>query len=409
MAARLSRIIPGSLTLLAAMVLSACTSQQAPTLKKGEKPVDVASVVRQKMPASVKDREAWAQAIATAFDSQKLAPTEENVCSVLAVAQQESNYQSDPVVPGLNKIAWQEIDRRAEKMHIPPFLVHTALKITSPNGKSYSDRLDNVKTEKQLSAIFDDFIGMVPMGQKLFGSLNPVHTGGPMQVSIAFAEKHTDGYPWKIDGTVRQEVFSLRGGLWFGTYHLLNYPASYSVPLYRFADFNAGWYASRNAAFQKAVVKASGVKLALDGDLIRYDSEEPGSTELAVRRLAGQLGMSDSEIHRQLKKGDSLESEASIVIIGNVDHGARVTAKGNVIVLGELKGTVTAGVSGNPQAVVMALDMAPLQIRIGDMSSRFNERNKRLGRGPMIALAEDGAIVMRSLKKSFLNNMLNFA
>ena len=70
---------------------------------------------------------------------------------------------------------------------------------------------------------------------------------------------------------------------------------------------------------------------------------------------------------------------------------------------------MTAGVSGNPQAVVLALDMAPLQIRIGDMSSRFNERNKRLGRGPMIALAEDGAIVMRSLKKSFLNNMLNFA
>lgn len=117
MAARLSRIIPGSLTLLAAVVLSACTSQQAPVLKEGEKPVDVASVVRQKMPASVKDREAWAQAIATAFDSQKLAPTEENVCSVLAVAQQESNYQSDPVVPGLNKIAWQEIDRRAENAH----------------------------------------------------------------------------------------------------------------------------------------------------------------------------------------------------------------------------------------------------------------------------------------------------
>ncbi len=64
------------------------------------------------------------------------------------------------------------------------------------------------------------------MGQKLFGSLNPVHTGGPMQVSIAFAEQHTSGYPWKMNGTVRQEVFSLRGGLWFGTYHLLNYPAS---------------------------------------------------------------------------------------------------------------------------------------------------------------------------------------
>ena len=301
-----SRITSLTLTLLAGIVLTACSSKPEPELKKGEKAIDVAAVVRQKMPASVKDREAWAQAIAKTFASQKLAPTEENVCSVLAVAQQESNYQADPAVPGLNKIAWQEIDRRAEKMHIPVFLVHTALKIKSPNGKS-----DSVKTEKQLSAIFDDFIGMVPMGQKLFGSLNPVHTGGPMQVSIAFAEQHTDGYPWKIDGTVRQEVFSLRGGLWFGTYHLLNYPANYSVPLYRFADFNAGWYASRNAAFQNAVAKATGVKLALDGDLIRYDSDEAGTTELAVRRLSSQLAMSDDDIHRQLKKGDTLAFEES--------------------------------------------------------------------------------------------------
>lgn len=304
------------LALLAGALLSACTSQQAPQMKAGEKPVDVASVVRQKMPASVKDKEAWAQALAKTFDSQKLAPTEENICSVLAVAQQESNYRADPAVPGLSKIAWQEIDRRAEKMHIPVFLVHTALKINSPNGKSYSERLDNVKTEKQLSAIFDDFIDMVPMGQKLFGSLNPVHTGGPMQVSIAFAEDHQDNYPWKMDGTVRQEVFTLRGGLWFGTYHLLNYPANYSAPIYRFADFNAGWYASRNAAFQYAVSKATGVKLALDGDVVLYGSDKPGSTETAVRKLASKLSMSDAEIHRQLRQGDSLAFEKTALYKG---------------------------------------------------------------------------------------------
>lgn len=304
MAIATTRNVSTSLTLLAGLILAGCTSQK-PVMKEGEKPVDVAAMVRQKMPASVKDRDDWAQSIAKAFESQKLAPTEENVCSVLAVAQQESNYQADPVVPGLSKIAWQEIDRRAQKMHVPPLLVHTALRITSPNGKSYSERLDTVKTEKQLSAIFDDFIGMVPMGQTLFGSLNPVHTGGPMQVSIAFAQAHERGYPWKMEGTVRQEVFTLRGGLWFGTYHLLNYPTSYSAALYRFADFNAGWYASRNAAFQNAVSKATGVKLALDGDVIRYDSDEPGNTELAVRKLAAKLDMSNAQIHQQLKKGDS--------------------------------------------------------------------------------------------------------
>ena len=144
--------------------------------------------------------------------------------------------------------------------------------------------------------------------------------------------------------------------------------------------------------------------------LLDTDAERIERCEKALNDKLMELNSQTGQFYRgTLKRGDCLESEASIVIIGNVDHGARVTAKGNVIVLGELKGTVTAGVSGNPQAVVMALDMAPLQIRIGDMSSRFNERNKRLGRGPMIALAEVGAIVMRSLKKSFLNNMLNFA
>ena len=144
--------------------------------------------------------------------------------------------------------------------------------------------------------------------------------------------------------------------------------------------------------------------------LLDTDAERIERCEKALNDKLMELNSQTGQFYRgTLKRGDCLESEASIVIIGNVDHGARVTAKGNVIVLGELKGTVTAGVSGNPQAVVLALDMAPLQIRIGNLSSRFNERNKRLGRGPMIALVEDGAIVMRSLKKSFLNNMLNFA
>ncbi|MWL73195.1 DUF1615 family protein, partial [Escherichia coli] len=78
---------------------------------------------------------------------------------------------------------------------------------------------------------------------------------------------------------------------------------------YRFADFNAGWYASRNAAFQNAVSRASGVKLALDGDLIAYGSRTAGKTEMAVRKLAGKLDMSESEIRRQLEKSDSQSFE----------------------------------------------------------------------------------------------------
>ena len=289
---------------LAMLILAGCTST-----KKSEAPAqnphDVKADIVRLMPASAPDKKGWATDITAAFTTQNIPATTENICSVLAVAQQESNFNTDAPVPGLGKIAWKEIDRRADAVHVPHFLVHTALLLKSPNGKSYSERLDNVKTEKQLSAIFDDFIDMVPMGQTLFGNLNPVHTGGPMQVSIAFAEAHAAGYPWPVDGSIRREVFSRRGGVWFGTKHLLGYPVDYSAPLYRFADFNAGWYASRNAAFQAAVARATGMDLALDGDLILYDSDKPGTTELAVRTLAKQLDMSQSEIRRDLQQGDS--------------------------------------------------------------------------------------------------------
>ncbi|EDQ7093945.1 DUF1615 family protein, partial [Salmonella enterica subsp. arizonae] len=82
------------LTFLAVAMLAGCSSQSGKPVNKGEKPVDVANVVRQKMPASVKDKEAWAKDIAITFKSQGLAPTVENICSVLAVAQQESGYQA---------------------------------------------------------------------------------------------------------------------------------------------------------------------------------------------------------------------------------------------------------------------------------------------------------------------------
>src|SRR5690606_40586372 len=95
-----------------------------------------------------------------------------------------SSDLADPPVQGLPRIARREIERRTQAMHLPAFLVQAALNIKSPNGKTYNQRLDTVRTEKQLSELFEDFIGMVPLGRQLFGGLNPVRTGGPMQVSI---------------------------------------------------------------------------------------------------------------------------------------------------------------------------------------------------------------------------------
>lgn len=273
------------------------------------KPDEVRARIARLIPASIPDRQGWAADIYTAFSTLDIEPSTRNICSVLAVTQQESTFQVAPPVPGLAKIARAEIERRAAKLYVPKFVINAALNIESPNGKTYSQRLAAVKTEKELNAIFDDFIGMVPLGRQLFGGLNPVQTGGPMQVSIPFAESYRGQYPFPIEESVREEVFSRRGGMFFGIAHLLDYPVSYKEPVYRYADFNAGWYASRNAAFQHAVTHATGITLALDGDLIRHGTSEPGATELAVRSIATQLGMSERAIRRDLERGDSLEFE----------------------------------------------------------------------------------------------------
>jgi hypothetical protein len=210
-------------------------------------------------------------------------------------------------------MARREIDERAARYHIPNTLVNLALGASSPTGLSYAERLRQAKTERALSEMFEDFIGSVPLGRRLFADLNPVRTGGPMQVAIAFAESHvrTRDYPYPLDDGVRREVFTRRGGLYFGIAHLLDYPVSYDSMLYRFADFNAGHYASRNAAFQQAVSSLSKTRLAIDGDLLREGSSEPSQTELAVRKL--DIGLGERQIRRDLEREKTHEFEETEV------------------------------------------------------------------------------------------------
>ena len=289
-----------------ALLLAGCSLTPTPPGPQ-RSAAEVRAELLRLLPASVADRPGWAADLQTAFSAQRIEPSTENLCAVLAVAEQESSYRVDPPVPGLGRIAREEIDRRAARAYVPQLLVRTALDLRSPTGKTYAERLDSARTERELSLIFEDFIAMVPLGGQLFGRFNPVRTGGPMQVSIDFAEAHARDYPYARSGSIRHEVFSRRGGLYFGTAHLLGYSVDYPSPLYRFADFNAGWYASRNAAFQSAVSRATGVKLALDGDLVVPGSRTLGETERAVNRLAPALGLSDIAIRHDLEAGNSAE------------------------------------------------------------------------------------------------------
>ncbi len=106
-----------SLSLLAALVLAGCA--EAARLK-GEKPVDVASVVRQNALYG-EDRNAWAEALAKTFESQKIAPTGGEYLLGTGNGAAGVNVPVRPGGAGAEQNAQKEIDRRAESMHIPVF------------------------------------------------------------------------------------------------------------------------------------------------------------------------------------------------------------------------------------------------------------------------------------------------
>jgi hypothetical protein len=283
------------------LLLSAC--EPAPPRPT---PEQVRAQLERLIPRTVRDRSGWARDIEAAFTALDLDPRKENLCAVLAVTEQESTYVADPPVPNLGPIALQEIETRAARYRIPRFAVRAALQLESLDGRPYADRIRAARTERELSELFEEMTGRVPGGRRLLARANPVRTGGPMQVSIAFAEAHAreKPYPHADATSIRREVFTRRGGMYFGIAHLLDYPASYDKPMFRFADFNAGRYASRNAAFQNAVAVATGIPLDLDGDLVRHRGERdtPGQTESAVLAMAADLGMTPDQVRDDLAR-----------------------------------------------------------------------------------------------------------
>ncbi len=107
-----------------------------------------------------------------------------------------------------------------------------------------------------------------------------------------------------------------------------------------------------------------------------------------------------------LRSGQVLDVETSIIIIGDVKAGAKVISKGNVIILGSLTGKVYAGSAGNQNAFVVALDMEPMQIRIADTIARAPDKPKKKQlKEAKIAYLENGNIYIEPLDKDVMGDI----
>jgi septum site-determining protein MinC len=96
-------------------------------------------------------------------------------------------------------------------------------------------------------------------------------------------------------------------------------------------------------------------------------------------------------VRKTLRSGASLQHAGHVVVIGDVNPGAEVIARGDVVVWGRLRGMVHAGAEGDEGAVVCALDLSPTQLRI---SGQIAVTPKRRGKPqPEMARISNGQVV----------------
>ncbi|MCP9851143.1 septum site-determining protein MinC [Cyanobium sp. Morenito 9A2] len=76
-------------------------------------------------------------------------------------------------------------------------------------------------------------------------------------------------------------------------------------------------------------------------------------------------------VHRgTLRSGDHLQVAGAVLLLGDVNPGARISAGGSVLVWGRLRGVAHAGAAGDTGATITALQLRPLQLRIADAVAR---------------------------------------
>lgn len=119
---------------------------------------------------------------------------------------------------------------------------------------------------------------------------------------------------------------------------------------------------------------------------------------------------SEGQFYRgTLKNGEMLETESSIVILGDVYPGSSIISAKDIIVLGGLFGEAYAGGNGSPGHYVAALEMSPEKLKIGDFKYSSKEKGAKWSIRPKvqpkIAYVKDNRVVIDSITKELLSEL----
>ena len=107
-----------------------------------------------------------------------------------------------------------------------------------------------------------------------------------------------------------------------------------------------------------------------------------------------KITVSETKFHRgSLRSGQELESDGSLVILGDVNSGAEVIASDNIVVLGNLRGLAHAGAKGNKQAIISAGLLDTVQIRIANIVKEIDRDEEPMHKQAYVSVENDQIII----------------
>jgi hypothetical protein len=282
---------------------------------------------------SAADPKGWATDLLDVLREQNQPLSRENICASIAIIDQESNFVANPEVAGLGALAEKTLKAKADRI---PILGRVALQFldTTPSAKnSYMQRIRTARTERDLDLTYRSMVEdaskraslsfVVESGlfNQTIEDRNDINTIGSMQVSVRFAIQNAKKQRWlpmslKDVYAVRDELYTRRGGIYYGVLQLLGYESGYNRKIFRFADYNAGRFASRNAAFQNLISVLSNIELTKDGDLLLYDKDQRplktiSESEKALRLIVAKYRLPIDQ--KQLRNDLVKEKDVSFV------------------------------------------------------------------------------------------------
>ena len=129
---------------------------------------------------------------------------------------------------------------------------------------------------------------------------------------------------------------------------------------------------------------------------VEIDFDMPKSLGLSsiTRTFNKEIATSETKFHKgSLRSGQKLETEGSLVILGDVNSGAEIMASENIVVLGALRGLAHAGAKGNKQAIISAGLLDTVQIRIANIVKEIDRDEEPLHKQAYVSIVGDEIVI----------------